>query len=70
MTSLGWAVDLEPEEYHVTPFPVGSEITAANLNARLEKIRAMCTAGQPLKPIIAELRYLADALDTIDRYHS
>lgn len=61
---------LEPEEYHVTPFQAGSEITSAHLNARLEQIRAMCTAGAPLKPIIAELRYLANALDTIDRYYS
>ena len=69
-SSPGESSAMEPEEHHVTPFPAGSVVTAAHLNARLEQICAMCTAGQPLKPIIAELRYLADALDTIDRYYS
>lgn len=54
-------------EHHPEPLPADEVLTALLLNGRLAKIRSMCTAGQPLYPIIAELRYLADALEHVDR---
>ena len=56
----------QPEHY-VTPLPAGEVLTSSMLRSRLETISSMCTAGQPLRPIISELRYLADALDQVDR---
>lgn len=57
----------ERPEHQPEPLPVGEVLTASLLNDRLTKIQSMCTAGQPLYPIIAELRYLADVLEHVDR---
>jgi hypothetical protein len=47
--------------------PKGAVLSTAMLHARLDSIRAMCVAGAPLYPIVAELRYVADELDRIDK---
>jgi hypothetical protein len=46
------------------PLPAGTVVTAALVATRLQQIEDLCVAGLPLDPIITELRYLADCLES------
>lgn len=70
VTDLFTISDLCASRETPTPAPLGSPrapVTPAVLVTRLHRIAAMCTPGRPLYPIVAELRYLADVLDHLDK---
>lgn len=54
-------------EHHPAPLEPGTPLSATLLHQRLDRIKDMCATGQPIYPIIVELRYLADVLDEADR---
>lgn len=52
----------DPLSYMPEPFPAG-KLTAAQVCERLDVIKALCVAGQHARPVILELRYVANALE-------